>query len=95
MRLRRPSGMTVLTAIALVVMAYLLIIPLATQLISSFRGPGLPLGVPSAQWTAENYVTLAQFGSGLGQTILANAACVGSAAILSTFLALALAWLGV
>lgn len=93
MRLRRPTGMTILTAIALVVMAYLLLIPLATQLVASFRGPGLPIGVPSAQWTVENYVTLAEFGSGLGQTIVTTAAFVGGAAIISTLLAFGLAWL--
>lgn len=93
MRFRRPTGMTVLTAVTIVVMAYLLLIPLLTQIISSFRGPGLPFGVPSAEWTIDNYVTLAEFGSGLGATVVQTAAFVGGAAIISTLLAFGLAWL--
>ena len=62
--------MALLTILAVVVMAYLLLIPLLTQLIASVRGPGLPFGVPSAQWTLENYATLLSFGSGLGATLV-------------------------
>ncbi|MFN8622111.1 MAG: ABC transporter permease subunit [Chloroflexota bacterium] len=93
MRIRRPSGMGLLTIVAVVVMAYLLLIPLLTQLISSLRGPGLPFGLPSAQWTLQNYQTLFSFGSGLGDTFLQTALFVGGAAIISTSLAFGLAWL--
>ena len=85
--------MALLTILAVVVMAYLLLIPLLTQLISSVRGPGLPFGVPSAEWTLANYGTLLSFGSGLGATLVQTALFVGGAAIISTLLAFGLAWL--
>ena len=93
MRLRRPSGMAVVTAIAVTAMAFLLLIPLVTQFISSVRGPQLPFGVPSAHWTLDNYQTLFEFGSGLGQTFVQTALFVGGAAIISVSLAFVLAWL--
>ena len=54
--MRRLSGMTIVTMVAILAIGYLLVVPLVTQLLASLRGPYLPIGVPSAtvspRWTA-------------------------------------------
>jgi iron(III) transport system permease protein len=84
--------MTVLTAVAIIAIAYLLVVPLVTQLLASFRGPYLPFGVPSAQWGLENYQTLYSSGD-FADVLVTTAAYVGGAVIISTLLAWSLAWL--
>ena len=53
--MRRLNGMTIVTAVAILAIGYLLVVPLVTQLLASFlRGPYLPIGVPTATvdaWT--------------------------------------------
>lgn len=91
--MRRPSGMAIATALAVVAIIYLLVVPLATELIASFRGPYLPFGVPTAQWGIGNYQKLFSLTGGLPATIVATTAYVGGAAAISVGLAWALAWL--
>lgn len=90
--MRRPSGMTIATVLAVAAIVYLLVVPLATELISSFRGPYLPFGVPTAKWGIENYQKLFSLSGGLPVTIAATTAYVGGAAVISVGLAWALAW---
>jgi iron(III) transport system permease protein len=85
--------MRILTTIAVLGMVYLLAIPLVTQFLASLRGPNLPFGVPSAQWTLTNYNDLLALGSNLGVTITQTGLFVGFAALISTSLAFGLAWL--
>ena len=89
--MRRPSGMAIATALAVVAIIYLLVVPLATELIASFRGPYLPFGVPTAQWGIGNYQKLFSLTGGLPATIVATTAYVGGAAAISVGLAWALA----
>lgn len=91
--MRRITGMRILTAIAVLCMVYLLAIPLITQLLTSLRGPNLPFGVPSAEWTLSNYDDLLALGSNLPVTIIQTGLFVGFAALISTLLAFWLAWL--
>jgi len=60
--MRRPSGMTIATALAVAAIVYLLVIPLATEVISSFRGPYLPFGVPITLQPGSSWVELAPVG---------------------------------
>jgi iron(III) transport system permease protein len=91
--MRRPSGMTIATALAVTAIIYLLVVPLATELISSFRGPYLPFGVPTAKWGIDNYQKLFSLAGGLPATVVATTAYVGGATIISVGLAWSLAWL--
>jgi iron(III) transport system permease protein len=91
--LRRPSGMTILTAVAMVVTSYLLLVPLAIQLISSLRGPFLPFFIPSAHWGFENFRDLYTMSGQLGATFWATFRFVGGAALISILLGWGLAWL--
>ncbi len=90
---RRPSGMTLLIAGAVAIMVFLLVIPLVTQVIASFRGPYLPFGVESAQWGVENYLTLYGPKGDFLEVLKVTAVFVGGATIISITLAWSLAWL--
>jgi iron(III) transport system permease protein len=85
--------MAIVTTLAVLVIVYLLVIPLATELIASVRGPYLPFGVPSAQWGLGNYTKLLSLAGNLPNTLVTTAAFVGGAALLSVAIAWALAWL--
>ncbi|MFN8518534.1 MAG: ABC transporter permease subunit [Chloroflexota bacterium] len=91
--MRRPAGMTVVTVAVIAAIGYLLVIPLVTQLLASFRGPYLPIGVPTAQWSLENYQTLLSGAGDLGDILLTTTVYVGGAAIISTLIAWTLAWI--
>lgn len=91
--MRRPTGMTLLTGVVIGVIGYLLVIPLLTQLLASFRGPYLPIGVPTAQWGLDNYQTLLGGAGDLGEVLATTAVYVGGAAIISTLIAWTLAWI--
>jgi len=93
MRVRRPAGMTVVTVTVIAAIGYLLVIPLVTQLLASFRGPFLPIGVPTAQWSLVNYQTLLSGAGDLGDILLTTSVYVGGAAVISTLLAWTLAWI--
>lgn len=84
--------MTLLTAVVIGAIGYLLVIPLITQLLASFRGPYLPIGVPTAQWGLDNYRELLGGAGDLGEVLLTTAVYVGGAAIISTLVAWTLAW---
>jgi iron(III) transport system permease protein len=90
---RRPSGMTLLTIVSVVVIAYLLVVPLAIQLVSAFRGPYLPFGVPTAQWGIETFKTLYGSGGDILDVLKVTLVFVGGATIISITLAWGLAWL--
>jgi iron(III) transport system permease protein len=90
---RRLSGMTILTTLAILAIGYLLVVPLVTQLLASLRGPYLPIGVPSATWTLDNYATLFSGSGDLGAVFVTTAVYVGGAAVISTVIAWTLAWL--
>jgi iron(III) transport system permease protein len=91
--LRRPSGMTILTAIAMLATAYLLLVPLAIQLISALRGPFLPFFIPSAHWGFGNFRELYTMSGQFGATVWATFRFVGGAALISIVLGWGLAWL--
>ncbi|MBX3031228.1 MAG: iron ABC transporter permease [Chloroflexi bacterium] len=91
--MRRPTGMTVLTGVVIAVIGYLLVIPLITQVLASFRGPYLPIGVPTAQWSLDNYHTLFSGAGDLANVLLTTGAYVGGAAVISTLIAWTLAWI--
>jgi iron(III) transport system permease protein len=92
MKLSRPKGMTVLTAAAVLVAVYLLLVPLVMDLITSVRGTFLPFGLPGIHWGVQNYRTL--FGSGgLGTTLLDTAVYAGGATLLAMAVGSGLAWL--
>lgn len=93
MRLRRPSGMTLAIAGSVAVIAYLLLVPLAFQLVSSLRGPFLPFGLPGTRWSLADYRTLYALGGGLLATVKATALYVGGATVVSVGVGWALAWL--
>jgi iron(III) transport system permease protein len=85
--------MTLLTGAVIGVIGYLLVIPLVTQLLASFRGPYLPIGVPTAQWSLDNYQELLGGAGDLGDVLLTTAVYVGGAAVISTLIAWTLAWI--
>jgi iron(III) transport system permease protein len=88
----RPKGMTVLTAAAVLVAVYLLLVPLVMDLITSVRGTFLPFGLSGIHWGLQNYRTL--FGSGgLGATLLDTALYAGGATLLAMVAGSVLAWL--
>lgn len=88
----RQTAMRVVTTITVVIAAYVLLVPLVIQLITAFRGPYLPFGVPTAKWGIGNFQTLwglrEDFGAVLGSTALF---VVGST-VLAFLLAFGLAW---
>jgi iron(III) transport system permease protein len=84
--------MTVLTAAAVLVAVYLLLVPLVMDLITSVRGTFLPFGLAGIHWGLQNYRTL--FGSGgLGATLLDTALYAGGATLLAMAVGSVLAWL--
>ncbi len=92
-RLRRVSGITVLTGFAVAVLVLVIVVPLTVQLITAFRGPFLPFGVPSAEWSLVNFQTLWSLGSGFGKVIVVTTVFVGGSSALAVLLGGALAWL--
>ncbi len=90
---RRGTGMTILIAITVVAMVFLLVVPLVMQLITSVRGPFLPFGVPQARWTLDNYAQLYEIGSGLLDTLVTTAVYVVGASLISLTIGFSLAWL--
>jgi iron(III) transport system permease protein len=93
MKLSRPKGMTVLTAAAVLVAVYLLLVPLVIDLITSVRGTFLPFGLPDIHWGLQNYRALVAGGGGLGATLLDTAIYAGGATLVAMVLGSALAWL--
>lgn len=77
------------------VIVVLLAIPLIMQVITAFRGPFLPFGVSSAQWSVENFVTLWSLGDDLWAVLGATTAFVGGSTALSLLMAFGLAWVTV
>jgi len=91
--LRQRSGMAVLTGCAVVATLYLVFVPLVMQAVSSVRGPFLPFFIPQARWSLVNYRQLYAANHQLLATIWATTRFVGGAAVISTALGAALAWL--
>lgn len=91
----RPTTMTIAMIIAGTVIFFLLAIPLIMQVITAFRGPFLPFGVSSAQWTTENFVTLWTLREDFWAVIGATALFVGGSTLLSLGMAFGLAWVTV
>ncbi|WP_283134844.1 ABC transporter permease [Rhizohabitans arisaemae] len=73
--------------------AYLLLIPLATQILTSLRGPFLPFGTPTSAWGLGNYTELWSLTGGLGATLRATAVYVLGATAVSCVIAWPAAWL--
>lgn len=92
-KLRRPTGLTLVTTVAVVVALYLIFVPLVMQVISAFRGPFLPFFVPEAKWGLRNLSELYSAGGQLGSTFRATFWFVGGAAAISVLLGWVLAWL--
>lgn len=92
-RFRRPGGMTILAAVAIAIMGYLLVIPLVAQVLTALRGPFLPFGVPTAKWGFENFETLLGLSDDLWATLGATGLFVGGSTLVSVVLAWILAWL--
>lgn len=90
---RHGKGMTVLIALTVVAMLFLLVVPLVVQLITSVRGPYLPFGVPQAQWGLDNYAQLYGVGSELLQTFVTTSIYVVGASVISLAIGFSLAWL--
>jgi iron(III) transport system permease protein len=80
---RKPSGLTVVTTLATIFMAFLLLMPLTMMFISSVRGPFLPFGVPSAEWTLSNFQELFGVADELWKTLWTTAIYVAGAAAIS------------
>src|SRR5215470_9661292 len=93
MRLRKPSGMTLAVAGSVAVIAYLLLVPLVVQLLSSLRGPFLPFGLPGTRWSLTDYHQLYTLGGGLLASVSATTLYVGGATVVSVCVGWALAWL--
>jgi iron(III) transport system permease protein len=93
MKLSRPKGMTVVTAAAVLVAVYLLLVPLVMDLITSVRGTFLPFGLPDIHWGLQNYRALTAGSGGLGATLLDTALYAGGATLVAMLLGSALAWL--
>lgn len=91
----RPTTMTVAMIIAGTVIFLVLAIPLIVQIITAFRGPFLPFGVPSAEWTTENFVTLWSLREDFWAVLGSTAAFVGGSTVLSLLMAFGLAWVTV
>ena len=87
--------MTVATIIAGTVIFLLLAIPLIVQVITAFRGPFLPFGVSSAQWSVENFVTLWGLREDFWAVLGSTAVFVGGSTVLSLAMAFGLAWVTV
>jgi iron(III) transport system permease protein len=85
--------MSIATAIAVVAMLYLLIVPLGVGLVTSLRGPFLPFGVPSARWGLQDYGTLYSATGDVMATVLATATFVVGATVISMVVGWGLAWL--
>ncbi len=88
----RPTTMTIAMIIAGTVIFLVLAIPLIVQIITAFRGPFLPFGVPSAQWTTENFVTLWTLRDDFWGVLGSTAAFVGGSTVLALLMAFGLAW---
>ena len=91
--MRRLNGMAIVTTVAILAIGYLLVVPLVTQVLASFRGPYLPIGVPTAKWSLDNYATLFSGSGDLMAVLVTTAIYVGGAAVISTVIAWTLAWL--
>lgn len=94
-RRRRPTTMTVAMIIAGAAVFLLLAVPLVVQVITAFRGPFLPFGVPSAKWGGENFVTLWKLREDFWGVLGATGAFVGGSTLLSLLMAFGLAWITV
>ena len=65
--------MTVMVTVAIAVMLGLLIVvPLTVQVITAFRGPFLPFGVPTAEWGVTNFVPCGACASRLRGDVLGD-----------------------
>ncbi|MEO6510735.1 MAG: iron ABC transporter permease [Nocardioides sp.] len=91
--LRRPSGMTVMVTAAIAALGLLIVLPLTIQVITAFRGPFLPFGVPTATWGGTNFQTLWSLRADFGATLWTTTLFVGGATVLAVGIAGGLAWL--
>lgn len=94
-RRTRPTTMTVAMIVAGAVIFLLLAVPLIVQIITAFRGPFLPFGVPSAQWGVVNFVTLWELREDFWAVLGATTAYVGGSTLLALAIAFGLAWVTV
>ncbi|MBO2464900.1 ABC transporter permease [Actinomadura violacea] len=82
------------TAVAVLVMVYLLVIPLAVQVVSAVRGTYLPFGLPSSRWGLHNFADLyGGLGGDLLRTLRDTALFVGGSTLVAVLAAWGLAWL--
>ncbi|MBV9119662.1 MAG: iron ABC transporter permease [Chloroflexi bacterium] len=93
MRAFRPTGLGLLTVGAVAALTYLVLVPLAVQIVASFRGPYLPVGVPTAQWGIANYPALYAAAGDFAVTVQMTAVFVGGSMVISLVLAGVCAWL--
>lgn len=91
--MRQPTGMRIVTALAVTIMACLLLVPLGIQLITALRGPYLPFGTSSSQWGFENFSELYGLAGDFGVTVRDTTLFVGGSALISILIAWGLAWL--
>lgn len=92
-KLRRPSGMTVVTTLAVIVTVYLLVVPIAIQAVTSVRGAYLPFGLPNISWGVDNYRELYSGTGDLAATLRQTGIFVGVASLLGFAIGGTLAWL--
>src|SRR5712692_10298802 len=86
------NGMAVLTVVAAVLLAYLLLVPLAMTIVTSFRGPeGLLPFEPQARTTLEHYASIYGRG-GMWLTLRDTAIYVGGSVLLGFAIGFLLAW---
>ncbi|MEE8493890.1 MAG: iron ABC transporter permease [Nitrospirales bacterium] len=89
----RMNGMTLITGSAVVLLLYLLIVPLAVQIFSAFRGPATSLPFEStASFTLSN-IKDAYTSGGMKATIIDTSYFVGGSVLVSLVIGFALAWL--
>lgn len=84
--------MRVVTTIAVVIAAYVLLVPLVIQLVTAFRGPYLPFGVPTAKWGIGNFQTLWGLRDDFGAVLGSTALFVVGSTVLAFLIAFGLAW---
>ena len=90
----RPSGMSLLTGAAVLLLTYLLIVPLGVQFIAAFRGPvtALPLFDDRASWSVQNLLDIYSSG-GFTDTMIDTSIFVGGSVLVSLVLGFIFAWL--
>ena len=85
--------LTVLVAVTVAAMSFLIAVPLVAQVVTSLRGAYLPFGLPNTEWTLEDYVAVyALFGDFIG-VIGATASFVLGSMVVSLAIGGTCAWL--